>query len=77
MQIPISEIQYRDTSPASKKNKVNLAKSLINQLTKKSSCSEQENRENRVQFLADLINSDKKVGFRQLSSQNSELNHLN
>jgi hypothetical protein len=70
MEFPSSEIPYRDSSPASKKNRVDLANAVIDQLTNNNNCSNGENRENRVQFLTDLINSDKDNFFPAIRKSN-------
>lgn len=61
--IPRSDKNYKDCSPPSKHQKVQAAKSFIKHLTHNNSGTEEGNRENRISFLTDLINSDKENFF--------------
>jgi hypothetical protein len=54
--IPRCETDYNDCSPEAKRNRIELEKCITHQLT---NSTNEQNRENRISFLTDLINSDK------------------
>jgi hypothetical protein len=56
--LPNCESDYTQCSSANKRNRLELGKAIINQLTHNPNSSNDENENNRVEYLRDLINSD-------------------